>query len=184
MNKLKKILITLGILILATLGYETKDQIVGGFNTMRGFTTLSGDSLNVAMVTISSASFGELATTSVELLPRPAVGYVNQVVSVTGYRVFSSESWNNNNAGAPTIGYSNGTNKFAITASLSKGLFSGNGSSTVASPSYIVVNPAIAYSAASNSAVVLRRAITTTEPSIDGDTYFKFFILYRVINFN
>jgi len=134
-------------------------------------------------VTLASASFGELATTSLELLARPAVGYVNQLVSATGYRVFSSESWTGSGAsGAPTIGYAASTSKgFAITASLSKGFFSGGLNTTVASPSYVVVNPAIAYSAASNSAVVLRRAITTAEPAIDGDTYFKFDIFYRIL---
>ena len=131
-------------------------------------------------VTLASSSFGELATTSLQLLAAPSggAGYVNQIVSVTGFRVFSSESWNNQNANAPSINYS--YQNIPITASLSKGFFSGNASGSTASPSYAVVNPAVAYRAASNSAVVLRR-VGAVEPTIDGDTYFKFDILYRII---
>lgn len=145
------------------------------------YDTLATNVLQEAIVTLSSASFAELATTSLELIPVPpgGPGFINQVVDIIGFRVFSSESWNNKD-NKPTVGYSGGK-KIAITASLSNGLFSGGAADAAASPSYVVTNPAITYSAVSNSAVVLRRS-GAAEPTIDGDTYFVFRILYRILS--
>jgi len=163
---------------------ESAEGPLGGITYNEGRTTfdqLATSVLQENVVTVSSASFAELATTSIELIPAPPTGFVNQVVSVIGYRKFASESWSTY-GNRPTIGYSSGTNKVAITASLSSGLFSGPVGDTVASPSFIVVNPAIAHSAASNSPVVLRRS-GATEPVIDGDTSFIFRVIYRVFSF-
>lgn len=141
---------------------------------------IEGPLIHYTTVTLASSSFAELATTSLQLLAAPSggPGYVNQIVNITGARVFSSESWNNMSINAPSVNYS--YQNVPITASLSKGFFSGSVSGSAASPSFEVTNPAISYRAVSNSAVVLRR-VGIVEPVIDGDTYFKFNILYRII---
>src|SRR3990167_1353431 len=173
-------IITLIVIAFGTTENPVKDTVLGGLNAVRGFATLPADDVQTAIVTVSSASFATLHTTAVELVPAPGDGRVNQVIAVTAYRNFASESWNRQSAQRPSIGFQ-GINTLgaAITASLSNALFTGGEVWTQTSPSYITVYPADHI--ASSSAVILRRVGSAT-PTIDGDTSFKFFVYYRIVN--
>ena len=158
------------------------DRTAGGglLTPGRGGLLTSSEAVQTKEVTVSSASFAELATTSFNLLPAPASGKAYQIVSVSVTRQFSSESWDRKNISAPTIGFKGSTHKgAAITASVSQGVFTGGALWSVASPSVVTLYPVS--HVATSSAVVLRRD-GATEPVIDGDTSFKFFILYRLID--
>ncbi len=177
MKKLAITVVILGMLALVATNMRQSSGLLSGFSAPRGFTTTTVDATNENFALLASASYATLNTGSVQLLPAPGIGSVIDVISITGYRLFASESWDNKGALAPTIGFSGGA---AITASLSKGFFSGGSGGTTASPSYITVYP-VDQVVASNSAVVIRRAGAAT-PVIDGDTSWKFSIIYKIIN--
>src|SRR3990167_8013469 len=105
LKKIVAFIITLVVVVFGTTENPVKNEVIAGFSTMRGFATLQSDDVLTNIVTVSSTSFADLATTSIELLPAPGDGRINQIIAVTGYRSFSSESWNNQGAQKPTIAF-------------------------------------------------------------------------------
>lgn len=179
---MKKKLIILIVAFLGLLGAtntKIQDEVVGGFSTVRGFATLQTQEVGTKLVTLSSASFNTLATTSYELVSDPGNGYFIHLYSIAGYRDFSSESWNMN--GTQDFGVGVGYNdNVDIVASFSRGFVTGGATSTTASPQYEVKFPTN-YVASPSEALILKRSLTSLAPFIDGDTGFKFVIKYQII---
>lgn len=127
-------------------------------------------------ITVASASFATIDTTPIELIPDPGAGFVVVPISVTGYRVFASESWATKPADEYEIrfGDADGVSPFA---SISRGFFDGSDTSTTASPSYVsyFANDHIA---SPSEALVLT---ASTSATIDGDSYFVFDIIWRIL---
>lgn len=131
-----------------------------------------------ATVTLSSASFDTLGTTAVQAVPSCGSGTVIALSNITGYRVFSSESWSPASIDDGLEVKYDSANGAPVIASFSKGFLDGNGTSSVASPSYEVryaIQPT--YASPSDGLYFT----TASNPSIDGDTYFKFDIKYNCV---
>ena len=182
---MRKRLVTLVIIILAALGLgsqeSVRDEVAVGFSNVRGFATTRIQDVQIVDITLSSASFENLATTSFELIPDPGDNKVVHLLSIVGYRNFSSESWDSNNGtdGAGIgVGYDDDVD---IVASFSWGFVTGGAASSEASPSYEVKFP-VDYVASPSEAIVLKRELATPAHSIDGDTSFMFRVLYKILN--
>lgn len=183
---MKKKLIIAIVAILSLFGSidnPVRDTVVGGFTSMRGFATLQVDEVNTAIVEVSSVSFSTIATTPVTLIADPGTGRIIHLISVTGYRKFSSESWafgvNKSIDNAPDIRYGE-TGGLEVIASFSKGFIDGGvgPTGTTASPSY-ETRYGIDGRASASSALVLTASSSHT---IDGDTSFVFYLLYRILD--
>src|SRR3990167_10327472 len=156
---------------------KAKDILAGGFSNMRGFATLTTSDVVTVKVTVSSANFENLATSSFELIPAPGENLAIELVAITGYRNFSSESWNRNRASGLGMGVGfNNANE--IVASFSNGFLTGGSLDTTASPNYETKYP-FDHVATSSQALKLTRTNSDASviPTIDGDTSFVFHIL-------
>ena len=125
--------------------------------------------LQQASVTLSSTSFSTISTTPVTLIPDPGDGYVISLVSVTGFRVFASESWTGVDEGLE-IKFED-ENGPAVVASFSVGFSEGDATSPFETlvPIGVVASP--------SEPLVLT---ASSSHSIDGDTYFKFKAFYHI----
>ena len=130
--------------------------------------------LQQSEITLSSASFGTISTTPVTLVPDPGDGYVVQLVTVMGRRVFSSEAWSGVDEGFE-IKQENSTGLNVI-ASFSKGFSNGGVLSSAASPSFETMIP-VGLVASPSEPLILTASSSHT---IDGDTYFKFKAFYYI----
>ncbi len=160
-------------------------RIVDTANNLRGMYENTGTTsaaiwkavgLQSTVVTLASAQFDTLGTTPVELVADPGDGKVAQLVSVTGYRFFASESWNTVTDGIE-VKY-DGASGLSLTASFSKGFADGGSTSSTASPSYQTRWAIDVNNASPSEAIYLT---TGTNPAIDGDTYFKFDVQYLIV---
>jgi hypothetical protein len=132
--------------------------------------------LQSVSVTLASASLDTINATPIQVIADPGDGKVIELVAITGYRYFSSDSWHGILDGLE-VKY-DGATGVALTASFSTGFITGNGSSSTASPSY-QTRYAIDVNKASPSEAVY--FTSGSNPTIDGDTYFKFDVLYRIV---
>jgi hypothetical protein len=134
--------------------------------------------LQTATVWLASASFDTINTTPVELIPDPGDGKVIELESVTGYRVFASESWSPASVLDGLEVKYDGATGLPLTASFSRGFLDGGASDVTASPSYQTRYAIDVNRASPSEAVYLTSG---SNPSIDGDTYFKFDVMYRIV---
>ena len=179
---MKKKLITIALVVLGVLGLSNESvQDRVGFSTTRGFSTLQTQEVGTKLVTLSSASFNTLATTSYELVPDPGDGYVVHLYSIAGYRNFSSESWDGNRIVDKGIGVGYSKNEEAdVVASFSRGFLTGGALSSTASPQYEIKFP-VDYVASPSEALTLKKVTPSAVPFIDGDTSFSFIVKYQII---
>lgn len=117
------------------------------------FDQLAEGVLQEKIVTVASLSIDTIADTPVELLPDAGTGKVNQLVSIIGFRKFSSESFSFNQIvqshegfevkwGSPDVTASGLNGHVALGASFSTGFTTGDaGSNNGASLSVEVWNP-------------------------------------------
>ena len=180
-NRIKKSIVLILALLGLGIGVQYKEELVG-FTTNRGFSTLPAGDISTIKITVASVSFENLATASYELIPAPGTNQAIELVAVTGYRNFSSESWKSNNAVGLGMGIGFSDER-EIIASFSLGFATGGSGYTPGSPSYETKYP-VDYIASASKALVLTRINQTANviPTIDGDTSFMFEILYKIIN--
>ena len=164
--------------------------------------------LQEKMVTVSSLSVELIADIPVELLPDAGTNKVNQIVSITGFRKFSSESFSFNQYTQSHEGFevkwapgpvtASGLNgHFVLGASFSTGFTTGNaGENGDASRSIEYWVPSVKTSGqtgtasisfagpmlASRSAVYLTASSAFKTAGRDRQTYFIFKILYRILD--
>lgn len=134
----------------------------------------------------------------IELLPNVGSSYVNQVVSITGFNSFSSESWNRGGNESFEVKWWNGDGTASagngyenIGASFSAGFLTAGSVDTNASKTTelwypydnaAVANPTTLTSrVASSSAVILTGNVNPSNAETSGITSFVFEIFYRVL---
>lgn len=152
--------------------------------------SLDSELVQNASVTVTSASLSTIATTPIQLVASSS-GKIIELVSITGFRNFSSEGWQNWDEGLEVkIGRGSNATGLAlglpVTASFSLGFISQGGGVvkttdvwTRSSPSYQTLYP-INVTASVSQALWLTASSSHT---IDGDTGAKFEILYRLLTF-
>lgn len=166
------------IAIVCFLMFQSKNQ---SYQEPLGAQVGSGAVLH-QITQVSSASVQTISTTPVRLVDDPGDNCALELVSVTGFRIFASESWANGPNYASDDGFeirldetSSGAD---LIASFSTGFTSGGSTATVTSPSFQTRFGLDVNASRSESFWLTASASFLT---LDGDTYFKFDIGYRKI---
>ena len=127
--------------------------IVEFFSGKVTYNQLASNVLQERIVRVSPEQVASIAFNPVELLPAPGAGFVYDIQSILGVRVFSSESFNFSSSGGDdregfevkwggcclTASGLNGA--FALGASFSPGFTSGNATNSRTSPSFEIWTP-------------------------------------------
>ena len=191
---------------LTNFNEASQEPMMGAITYDEGRTTydqLAESVLQEKVVTVASASVATIAATAIELLPDAGTGKVNQVISITGFRKFSSESfgfksmtqshegfeikWGS--ADVSTVGL-NG--QVALGASFSRGFTTGglgdNGGASRSAEYWMPSIASISLSGynfpvlASQSAVYLTASSAFSTGSNQAQGTFLFKILYRILS--
>jgi len=198
---------------LTNFNEASQEPAMGAISYSEGKITydqLAESVLQEKMVTVSSLSVELIADIPIELLPDAGAGKVNQIVSITGFRKFSSESFSFNQIVQSHEGFevkwapgpvtASGLNgHFVLGGSFSAGFTTGDaGENSDASRSVeywvpsvkITTGPStdlasksyVAPMLSSRSAVYLTASSSFKTAGRDRQTYFIFKILYRILD--
>lgn len=182
MNKNQKVILILACLFLG-LGLIAQfsekinipvDGLIGG--------QVSDNTISNEVTIIASTSITTIATTPIRLVEDPGSNCALELVSITAFRVFSSESWAHGANQAVDDGFEVRLDETSIgtdvIASFSKGFTTGGATATTASPSFqtrmgLDVNASVSES--------LWLTASSAYDTLDGDTYFRFDTSFRKI---